>query len=60
MRSPRYGDGVGGPIAIVIFLLLLPVLILMAAAVGAAIFGNLLTGDAEARYEGSELLDLSR
>ena len=35
-RSPRYGDGVAGPIAIVIFLLLLPVLILMAGAVGAA------------------------
>ena len=50
----------GGPIAIVIFLLLLPVLILMAAAVGAAIFGNLLTADAEARHEGSELLDLNR
>ena len=41
--APRYGDGVAGAIAIVIFLLLLPVLILMAAAVGAAIFGNLLT-----------------
>ena len=50
----------GGPIAIVIFLLLLPVLILMAAAAGAAIFGNLLTADAEARYVASELLDLSR
>ena len=50
----------GGPVAIVVFLLLLPVLILMAAAAGAAIFGNLLTADAEARYEGSELLDLSR
>ena len=49
-----------GAIAIVVFLLLLPVLILMAAAVGAAIFGNMLTGDAEARYEGSELVDLSR
>ena len=50
----------GGPIAIVIFLLVLPVLILMAAAVGAAVFGNLLTGDADARYEGSELIDLTR
>ena len=58
--APRYGDAVGGPIAIVIFLLLLPVLILVAAAVGAALFGNLLTGDAEDRYEGSELLDLTR
>jgi len=51
---------VGGPIAIVVFLLILPVIILMAGAVGAALFGNLLTGDAEDRYEGSELLDLSR
>ena len=34
-------------------------LILMAGAVGAAIFGNLLTADAEARNEGSELLDLT-
>ena len=50
----------GGPVAIVVFLLLLPVLILMAGAVGAAIFGNLLTSDAEARYEGSELRDLNR
>jgi len=47
-------------VSVVIFLLLLPVLILMAAAAGAAIFGNLLTADAEARHEGSELLDLSR
>ena len=51
---------VAGPIAIVVFLLLLPVLILVASAVGAALFGNLLTGDAEDRYEGSELVDLTR
>ena len=50
----------GGPIAIVIFLLVLPVLILMASAVGAAVFGNLLTGAAEDRHEGSELVDLTR
>ena len=50
----------GGPIAIVVFLLVLPVLILMAAAAGAALFGNLLTSDAEDRHEGSELLDLTR
>ena len=49
-----------GPIAIVLFLLLLPVLILIASAIGAALFGNLLTGDAEDRYEGSELVDLTR
>jgi hypothetical protein len=51
---------VAGPIAIVVFLLLLPVLILVASAVGAALFGNLLTGDADDRYEGSELVDLTR
>ena len=49
-----------GPIAIVVFLLLLPVLILIASAVGAALFGNLLTGDAEDRYQGSELVELTR
>jgi hypothetical protein len=51
---------VAGPIAIVVFLLLLPVLILTASAIGAALFGNLLTGDAEDRYDGSELVDLTR
>ena len=51
---------VAGPIAIVVFLLLLPVLILVASAIGAALFGNLLTGDAEDRYEGSELVYLTR
>ncbi len=50
----------GGPLAIVIFLLLLPVLILMVSALGAALFGNLLTGDGEQRHEGSELVDLTR
>jgi hypothetical protein len=49
-----------GPIAIVVFLLVLPVLILVASAVGAALFGNLLTSDAEDRYQGSELVDLTR
>jgi hypothetical protein len=50
---------VGGAIGIVIWLLVLPVLILMAGAVGAAIFGNLLTRDGDSRYEGSELVDLN-
>ena len=49
-----------GPIAIVVFLLVLPVLILIASAVGAALFGNELTTDAEDRHEGSELVDLTR
>lgn len=49
----------GGPVAIVIFLLLLPVLILIGAAVGAAIFGTLLSRDAEITHAGSELVDLN-
>jgi hypothetical protein len=48
-----------GAVAIVIFLLLLPVLILMASVFGAAVFGNLLTADAEVRNEGSELVELN-
>ena len=48
-----------GAIAIVVFLLLLPVLILIGAAIGAAIFGNMLAGDAEATHEGSELVELN-
>ena len=50
----------GGPIAIVVFLLLLPVLILWPPPSARRMFGNLLTGDAEDRYEGSELVDLNR
>jgi hypothetical protein len=49
-----------GPAAIVVFLLVLPVLILMVSAVGAAILGGLLTRDAEDRHEGSELVELTR
>ncbi len=48
-----------GAVAMVVWLLLLPVLILMASAIGAAFFGNMLTSDAEARHEGSELVDLN-
>jgi hypothetical protein len=50
---------VGGAIGIVVWLLVLPVLILLGGAVGAAIFGNLLTRDGEARNDGSELVDLN-
>ena len=48
-----------GAIAIVIILLLLPVVICMSFAVIAAVFGQLLYKDGEARNEGSELLDLN-
>ena len=48
-----------GAIAIVVVLFLLPVVVCMSFAVIAAVFGQLLYKDGEARNEGSELLDLN-
>ncbi len=42
-----------------IVLLALPVVVCMSGAIAAAILGQFLTNDAEARHEGSELLDLN-
>ncbi len=50
---------VPGAIAIVIVLLVLPILVVMSGAVAAAIIGHFLVTDAEARHEGSELVDLN-
>ena len=47
-----------GAIAIIIVLLLLPVLVLMSGGVASALIGFFLGRDAEARHEGSELLEL--
>ena len=49
-----------GAVAIVIVLLLLPVLVLMSGAIASAILGETLTRDADARHEGSELVELNR
>jgi len=49
---------VPGAIAIVIALLLIPVIVLMSGGVLSAVVGLLLGRDADARYEGSELLEL--
>lgn len=49
-----------GGIIMVIVLLLFPVMVLMSAALGAAIIGQLLHKDAEVRHEGSELIELNR
>jgi hypothetical protein len=50
-----------GPILLTIFLLVLfPIGISLSGAVVAALHGLLGTKDAEARHEGSELLELSR
>jgi hypothetical protein len=50
---------VPGAIAIVLVLLLLPVVVCMSFAVIAAVLGQLLYKDGEARNEGSELVDLN-
>jgi hypothetical protein len=51
-------EPVPGAVAIVVVLLLIPVLVLLSGGVLAAVFGQLLGRDADARHEGSELLDL--
>ena len=48
-----------GAIAIVLVLVLLPALVCMGSAVIAVVLGVVLNRDAEARHEGSELLDLN-
>ena len=48
-----------GAIAIVLVLLLFPVLVVMSFAVVAAVLGQLLAKDGEARNAGSELVDLN-
>lgn len=52
--------GVGGAIAITVILLIFPVLVIVGGVVAAALLGTVLTRDADARHEGSELIDLSR
>jgi hypothetical protein len=47
-----------GAIAIVVVLLVFPSLVLISGGVGSAILGHVLQRDGEARFEGSELLDL--
>ncbi len=47
-----------GAIAIVVVLLIFPSLVLISGGVGSAILGSFLQRDGEARFEGSELLEL--
>ena len=49
-----------GGIAIVVVLLAIPPLVLMTGMAVAAVLDHVLTTDAEARHEGSELVDLNR
>lgn len=48
-----------GAVAIIVVLLLIPVAVLMGAAVASALLGQLLVRDAEVRHEGSELVELN-
>ena len=45
---------------IVVVLLLIPVMVLMSGGIASAILGFFLKSDAEARHEGSELIDLNK
>ena len=49
----------GGIVIVVVLLAIVPV-VLMSGMVLAAILDHVLTTDAEARHEGSELIDLNR
>ena len=49
----------GGIVIVVVLLAIVPV-VLMSGMVVAAILDHVLTTDAEARHEGSELIDLNR
>ncbi|MEZ5381437.1 MAG: hypothetical protein R2754_06520 [Microthrixaceae bacterium] len=50
----------GAVIIVVVLLVVIPVGVLASSPIVAALFGQTLTADAEARHEGSELLDLNR
>lgn len=49
-----------GAILIVVVLLAIPVAVCMSGAVAAALLGTTLKADADARHEGSELIDLNK
>jgi hypothetical protein len=49
-----------GAIILVVALLLIPVMVLMSGGIASAILGFFLKSDAEARYEGSELIELNK
>ncbi|HKH03875.1 MAG TPA: hypothetical protein VKA65_01830 [Acidimicrobiales bacterium] len=50
----------GAILLAVVLVIGIPVGVLMSGAVGAALLGGALKSDADARYEGSELIDLNK
>ena len=57
-QHPARVEPVPGAVIIVILLVLAPVFVIIGFAVLAAVLGQLLWMDGEARHEGSELLDV--
>jgi hypothetical protein len=51
---------IGAIVLAVVIVVAIPVGVMMSGAVAAALLGTAATSDAEARYEGSELLDLNK
>ncbi len=51
---------IGAVLMVLALLVVIPVGVLTAGAVAAAVIGTTLKDDAEQRHEGSELLDLNR
>lgn len=51
---------IGAIVMAVVIVIAIPVSVMMSGAVAAALLGTAATSDAEARYEGSELLDLNK
>jgi hypothetical protein len=49
-----------GAIILVVVLLLIPVMVLMTGGIAAAALGWFLKSDADARHEGSELIELNK
>ena len=49
----------GAAIIVIVLVIAIPVGILMSGAIGAWIIGHFLRSDADARHEGSELVDLN-
>jgi hypothetical protein len=49
-----------GAIILVVALLAIPPMVLMSGMIAAAVLGESTARDAEARFEGSELIDLNR
>jgi hypothetical protein len=51
---------IGAVVMVVIIVLVVPVAVLMAGALGSATLGWLLKDDADTRHAGSELIELNR